>query len=148
MKKLRNIVRVSMLVVILALVTIVPVLAATSNWKFSMSTGGCEVNGKKNGVFHKLSKGKIAINGDIYTHSNANGNGSSTNYLNFALYNKTTGNYFGTVKAKPSGYAHGTKKISGTFSKAVGGGTKYYLVIYRGNGDGTKLSGSGKLKNK
>ncbi len=148
MKDFKKYLKVSILAGIISIIVLIPVYAATSSWKFSMSTGGCEVNGKKNGVFHKLSKGKVGISGEVYTHSNANGNGGPTNYLNFSLYNKTTGNYFGNVKVKPSGYAFGTKKISGTYSKAVGGGTKYYLVIYRSNSDGTKLSGSGKLKNK
>lgn len=128
-------------------IMVTPIYAASSSWGFTMSTNGRVVDGGKNGAFHTLKKGKVKISGNIHTNSVRYGNGLSTNQLNFELYNKTTGNCFGNVKVRPSGYAFSSVDFSGKYDKAVGGGTKYYLYIWRGESDGTGLDATGKLEN-
>lgn len=137
----------TVVIMFIMFVITVPVYAYSTNWAMEMSTNGRIVDGEKNGAFHKLDAGKVSINGTIFTHSNANGNGQPTNKLHFSLYNKTSGNYFGSIDAKPSGYAYGEVDFSGTYEESVGGGTKYYLYIWRSESDGTHVSASGKLKN-
>ena len=144
MKRIKEI-AVSIFVVVLIGITLsVPVWAVTFYWSFDMSTNGRVVDGNKNGVYHKLSKGYVKIKGSIYTEKNAKGDGQPTNYVHFQLYNKSSGNCFGDIKKKPSGTALKSVDFSGVYSKKVGGGNKYYLVIWRGDSDGTSIGGSGK----
>lgn len=146
MKKRRftSFINTMLVALIIGAVVTVPTYAVTFKWSMSMSTNGRVVDGKKNGVFHKLSYGHVKIKGTIYTLSNKNGNGERTNKLHFELYNKTTGNYFGDISKKPSGYAMDYVDFEGIYPKKVGGGNKYYLYIWRADSDGTSLSADGK----
>lgn len=121
----------------------IPAYAATSSYSFSMSFR--VVDGSANKEFHKLDKGSVSISGTHRVSSSGDG-AYSPLQLNYQLCNKTSGNCFGTVKATPR--ADGKSSIvSGTYS-GLGGGTNYYLLIYRNGTDGHTISGSGKLANK
>ena len=125
------------------IIAILPIYAASSGWSFSMDWDGRYVNGSNNGVYHTLNQGGVQITGTVSnTYSRPGALGPYKLY--FELLNKTSGNSFGRVTVTPT--ANGTKNFSGTFS-SVGGGTKYYLVIYRTESDGRKITGSGTLKN-
>lgn len=142
-KRIINSISIMLITLIIGITLAVPTYAITFKWSISMSTNGRIVDGKKNGVYHKLSYGYVKIKGTIYTHSNKNGNGRPTNELHFQLYNKSTGNCFGDITKKPSGYAMDYVDFSGIYPKKVGGGNKYYLAIWRVDSDGTKLSADG-----
>lgn len=59
--------------------------------------------------------------------------------------NKTTGNEFGTIETKvPTGGTTGS--VNGTFS-GLGGGTNYYLLIWKVEEDGRTIEGSGTVSN-
>lgn len=119
------------------------VLAKSSSVSFTMNWDGRYINGKNNGVYHSLSAGGVQIRGTIentYTRPGAVG----PNTITIELWNKTTGNYFGSVKVTPK--ANSRKSFSGTFS-SVGGGNKYYLIIYRANADGRRMVGNATLSN-
>jgi len=133
----------SVVIVFTLLISSVFVYALSSSWGFTMGYDGCYLNGSKNNVYHSLAKGGVSISGTIrntYSQPGATG----PNQLTFVLMNKTSGNSFGKVTVTP--VANGFKTFAGTFS-SVGGGTSYYLVIYRANPDGRTLVGSGTLKN-
>lgn len=142
-KKIINFINAMLVALVIGAVVTVPTYAITFNWSMEMSTNGRLVDGKKNGVYHKLSYGHVKIKGSIHTYSNKNGNGGATNPLHFQLYNKNTGNCFGDITKKPSGYAFGNVSFSGIYPKKVGGGNGYYLYIWRVDSDGTSLSASG-----
>lgn len=142
-KKIVNFVSTLIVALVIGAVVTIPTYAITFKWSMAMSTNGRVVDGKKNGVFHKLQYGHVKIKGTIFTHSNKNGNGQPTNKLHFELYNKSSGNCFGDISKKPSGYAMNYVDFSGIYPKKVGGGTKYYLYIWRAESDGTELTANG-----
>lgn len=54
-----------------------------------------------------------------------------------------------SFQTRPSEEIGGKVSISGTYEESVGGGTKYYLYVWRGGSDGTALNvNKGTLKNK
>lgn len=115
-------------------------LAASNSYSFTMNYR--VVDGSANGQFKKLSKGKAYISGTHkITKSLPGALGPYT--LHYQLFNKTSGNSFGTVKSTPT--KSGTS-FSGTYS-GLGGGTKYYLFIYKIEWDGHTVQGSGKIYN-
>lgn len=143
-KKITELAIICTMLVVMAL----PVFAASSSWGFSMGVDGRVIDGSSNGVYHKLSAGKVNISGKVKTVS-SKALTSGTNDVYIALYNKTSGNFFGTVSVTPSAYINGEVSFSNTFATAVGGGTNYYLVIYRLETDGKALKGyDGVLANK
>lgn len=122
----------------------IPAYAATSSYSFTMSFR--VVDGSANKEFHKLDKGSVSISGSHRVSSSGDGARDTPLQLNYQLCNKTSGNCFGTVKATPR--ADGTRTyVNGTYS-GLGGGTNYYLFIYRNGTDGHTISGSGTLSNK
>jgi hypothetical protein len=122
----------------------IPVFAKSSGFDFTLKHR--VVNGSKNGEYHSLAGGtKPLISGSMEQTG-----GSTVNNLSNTIYaellNKTSGNSFGVVTlGKPSKTGKKTS-FSGRFTKKTGGGTKYYLIIYRTSSDGRVMSGSGILK--
>lgn len=125
---------------LLSLVFTIPALASTSIFNFQMNK--VYLDGRVNAAYHKLDAGTVGINGSTYVFSKDAGAKTTPTDLLFTLWNATSGNSFGSVKAKVG------SNFSGKF-KSVGGGTKYYLIITRVNGldDGNNIKGSGTLKN-
>lgn len=126
-----------MLLVVLA----VPTFAASSKYNFTMNYR--VVDGSENGEYHTLSAGKAYIYGTHRQFSSVP-NPTGPNTINYQLYNATSGNNFGIVKAIPNSYGEETT-VSGTYS-GLGGGTKYYLFIWRVD-DGRDIKGSGSIYN-
>ncbi|MEB6551428.1 hypothetical protein MXL46_20680 [Heyndrickxia sporothermodurans] len=131
-------------IIIMSFITFVAVLpsismAATNRWSFTMEFR--VVDGSKNGQFMTLSKGTADFEGTHKISSSKQG-AVGPNKVNYQLYNKTTGNSFGIITDTPSKTAH---SFWGTFT-GLGGGTKYYLFIWRGADDGHTISGSGTVK--
>lgn len=133
----------SVVIVFTLLISSIFVFALSSSWGFKMGSDGSYINGNNNKVYHSLAKGGVSITGIVKNSYSVLG-ATGPNQLTFVLMNRTSGNSFGKVYVTPK--AGGSKSFSGTFS-SVGGGTTYYLVIYRANSDGRELVGSGTLKN-
>ncbi|WP_349729765.1 hypothetical protein [Peribacillus frigoritolerans] len=128
------------LVALLSFVMAVPTLAASSSYSFTMS--GMAVDGSRNAEYHTLNKGTAKISGSHYVSSSLSGSGNPSK-VTYQLWNKTSGNSFGKVTATPA--SSGSTNVSGSFS-GLGGGSKYYLIIMKGD-DGKTVKGSGKLSN-
>lgn len=62
------------------------------------------------------------------------------------LRNKSSGNSFGSVTLGRPTLDGKSTSFSGKFTKKTGGGSKYYLIIYRTESDGRTMTGSGTLK--
>lgn len=147
-KKMKRIFTKGLVITFILSIMLTPVYAVSSEWSMTMSSEGRIVDGSKNGVYHKLDKGKVCISGTMKTIDNKSIKGG-VNKVHITLYNKTTGNYFGDVTVTPSEEIGGKVSISGTYEESVGGGTKYYLYVWRGGSDGTALNvNKGTLKNK
>ncbi|MGM0865409.1 MAG: hypothetical protein ACQEWF_12105 [Bacillota bacterium] len=129
-------------VCLLALVTAVPTLAASNSFSFSMSYR--VVDGSANGQFHNLKSGSAKINGSHRIFSSDSG-AVGPNTVYYQLYNKTSGNSFGVVSSTPTKDGL-LKNFSGTYS-GLGGGTSYYLLIYKQADDGRNVKGSGTVSN-
>lgn len=141
----KHIGEMSIILAIICLISMMPVYAASSSFWFEMNTNGRVINGSDNGAYHSLDKGVVSISGTATTNASQNLNGNS-NTVYVQLLNKTSGNSFGTVTFKPSASLGDKVHFSGTYS-SVGGGSKYYLMIYRNQSDGLGFTGSGTLKN-
>lgn len=128
-------------VALLFVVTAVPALAASGNYGFTMSLR--VVDGSENGQFYTLNKGSATIKGTHAVVSSLPG-ALGPNPINYQLYNKTSGNSFGIVKATPLANGERTT-VSGTYT-GLGGGTSYYLYIWRTD-DGRTVNGSGTISN-
>ncbi|MFC9596979.1 hypothetical protein ACFY5J_07520 [Peribacillus butanolivorans] len=128
------------IVALLSFVMAVPTLAASNSYGFSMSAA--VVDGSKNGEYHTLNKGTAKIDGSHYVSSSRPG-ALTPSKVTYQLWNKTSGNSFGKVTATPD--ASGSKNFSGSYS-GLGGGSKYYLIIMKGD-DGRTVKGSGKISN-
>ncbi len=135
----------TIIIVLLLFTMSVPTFAKSNAFEFTLSNR--VVDGSQNGKYHSLDGGTYAsISGSMIQTG-----GSTVNDSKYTIYaelcNKTSGNSFGVVTlGKPTGDITKTT-FSGTFSKRkTGGGTKYYLIIYRGESDGRTMSGSGTLK--
>src|SRR5699024_10140362 len=102
-----------------------PILAATKSYSFTMQLR--LVDGSKNGRFMSLSKGQATIRGSHYQSSALEG-AVGPNPVHYTLYNKTSGNSFGTISSTPTADGNRTY-FSGKYSR-LGGGTKYYLLIW------------------
>jgi hypothetical protein len=132
-------------IIILSFITFVAVLpsvslAASNVYDFTMSYR--VVDGSENGKFMTLSKGTAKISGRHKISSSLPGAlGPFT--VNYQLYNKTSGNSFGIVKDTPSKTEHG---FSGSYS-GLGGGTSYYLFIWKSDVDGHTITGNGTVFN-
>lgn len=120
----------------------VPTFAASSSYNFTLSHR--LVDGSNNNSFHKLDKGSVSIFETHQISSSEKGARDNALQLNYQLCNKTSGNCFGTVKATPK---KSRSYVNGTY-KGLGGGSKYYLIIYRNRTDGHTNKGSGTLSNK
>lgn len=123
----------------------VPTFAKSSKFGFTLSNR--VVDGSENGKYHSLDGGTYAsISGSMVQTGGATET-DLKNTIYAELRNKTSGNSFGVVTlGKPSGGIMRTT-FSGTFDeRKTGGGTKYYLIIYRGESDGRTMSGEGTLK--
>ncbi|MEI3611086.1 hypothetical protein [Pseudogracilibacillus sp. SO30301A] len=130
------------LVVIFSVMVATPVLAASNSYSFTMAHR--VVDGGKNGQFMRLSKGSASISGSHY-QSLAQSGATGPNSVRYTLYNKTSGNSFGTVTSTPT--TDGKRKsFSGSYS-GLGGGTKYYLLIWKTYEDGRTIKGSGTVSN-
>lgn len=136
----------SLCVAMLLLLTMsIPVLAKSSSFSFELAHS--IVDGSENNKYHTLDGGTYPKISGSMRQIGGSTVGAGTNTIYAKLYNKTSGNYFGTVelgKPDPDGWA---TSFSGTFNnKKTGGGSKYYLVIYRTNSDGRIMYGTGTLK--
>jgi hypothetical protein len=125
----------------LALIMAIPALAASNSYSFTMNYR--VVDGSANGQFHTLKSGTASIRGSHYQYS-AEPNSVGPNPVNYQLYNKTSGNSFGIVKSTPTTDGS-SKSFSGSYS-GLGGGTSYYLFIWRTD-DGRNIKGSGLIFN-
>ena len=126
----------------LALIMAVPTFAASSKYSFSMSYR--YVDGSANGQFHSLSKGTAKIDG-LHRQFSADANPTGPNTVHYQLRNKTSGKSYGVVSSTP--YSDGSaKNVSGTYS-GIGGGTNYYLVIWKDADDGRNTKGYGTVSN-
>lgn len=115
--------------------------AATNAYSFTMNLR--IVDWSKNGQYFKLNKGTAKLSGTHYQYS-SDPSPVGPNPITYQLWNKTSGNSFGTIKATPN--KNGTSSsVSGSYS-GLGGGTKYYLQIFRVD-DGRNIKGSGKISN-
>lgn len=123
-----------------------PVLAKSSSWSMKLSYKCRVVDGSANGKYHSLSAGYAKINGSVYPSYVAPG-ATTPQTLTFQLKNKTSGNSFGRVTVTPYAKKNKAKSFSSKYDKKVGGGTKYYLFIYRGVEDGRTIIGNGTLAN-
>lgn len=133
--------------VLLVGVIALPVFAKSSSWNFEMNYKCRVVDGAKNKKFHSLDKGKAKISGKVWPGKVCPG-ATIPRTLYFELHNKTSGNKFGTVSVTPYAKKDKSKSFSCTYSKSVGGGTKYYLYIFRAEADGRTIQGTGTLANK
>ena len=57
-KRIINSISIMLITLIIGITLAVPTYAITFKWSISMSTNGRIVDGKKNGVYHKLSYGR------------------------------------------------------------------------------------------
>lgn len=114
--------------VLLVGVIALPVFAKSSSWNFEMNYKCRVVDGAKNKKFHSLDKRKAKISGKVWPGKVCPG-ATTPRTLYFELHNKTSGNKFGTVSVTPYAKKDKSKSFSCTYSKSVGGGTKYYLYI-------------------
>lgn len=129
---------------LLAATMCIPVFATSSSFGFTMSNR--VVDGSENGAYHSLAGGTYpSISGSmIQVGGQTQSPDACTIYA--TLLNKTSGNSFGTVTlGRPDLNGHATD-FSGRFSKKTGGGSKYYLIVYRNQSDGRVMSGTGTLK--
>lgn len=132
-------------IIILSFITFVAVLpsvslAASNSYNFTMSYR--VVDGSENGKFMTLSKGTAEILGQHKIISSLP-KPPPPYTLNYQLYNKTSGNSFGIVKSTPSSTL---RSFSGTYS-GLGGGTSYYLFIWKTEIDGHTIQGKGDVFN-
>lgn len=121
--------------------------AASTGYSFTMDNR--VVDGSVTGKYHKLSSGSAYLTGSQYIYSTDKGYSKQPNPIGYELRNKTTRNSFGSFsKAVPSRSSAYPTKISKTkFSKTVGGGTNYYLIIWKSDNDGNNVKGSGTVSN-
>ena len=124
---------------LLALVMATPAItqAASNSYSFTLNYG--VVDGSKNGQFYNLKKGTAKLSGKQYQYAN-DPNPVGPNTIYYQLRNKTSGNSFGTTSARGT-----NTSVSGSFS-GLGGGTSYYLYIWRTD-DGRDMKGSGTVSN-
>ena len=133
------------LICMIMVVVATPVFAVSSSFDFTISQR--VVDGSKNGQYHKLNKGKAKISNAYVYQVAAKRGATSPQTLYVDLINKTTGNYFGTITIGKPTKDGKAKYFSGTFSKSVGGGSKYYLYVHRDASDGRTIYGNGKISN-
>lgn len=117
-------------------------LAASSKYSFTMNYR--VVDGSANGIYHSLSKGKAYIEGMQRVASKDKGHVPKPYTVNYTLYNKTSGNKFGNVAKTPPD--SGSNAVAGSYS-GLGGGTKYYLLIWKTEDDGFNITGDGSVYN-
>lgn len=131
------------LVIMFIFTTIAPsVFAASNSYSFTMKHR--VVDGSASGKYMKLKKGKATISGSHYQSEERYG-AVGPNEVHYTLYNKTSGNSFGTITSTAPTNGN-SQSYSGTFS-GLGGGTKYYLLIYKVYEDGRTVKGSGTVSN-
>ena len=127
---------------LLALVVAAPA-AFSSSSSYSFTLDNRVVDGSKNGQYHNLSKGSATISGKQHQYS-SDPKPVGPNTISYQLWNKSSGNSFGVVKSVPN--SDGTSNsVKGTYS-GLGGGSKYYLLIFRTD-DGRNIKGSGTVSN-
>jgi hypothetical protein len=133
---------IGLVIMFIGMVVAMPALAASNSYSFTMEHR--VVDGSNNGQFMSLSKGSASISGSQYQSAALPG-ATKPQEVNYTLYNKTSGNSFGTVSstANIDGTSNG---ISGSYS-GLGGGTNYYLLIWKTYEDGRTLEGSGTVSN-
>jgi len=127
---------------LLSLAMAIPTLAASSSYSFTMNYR--MVDGAANGQFHSLSAGTAKISGSHYQYA-SEPNPTGPNVINYQLWNKTSGNNFGIVKSTPTSDGNRVY-FQGSYPTSVGGGTNYYLQIWRVD-DGRDIKGSGSVYN-
>lgn len=123
----------------------IPTFAKSSEFKFTLEHR--VVDGSKNGVYHALSGGTYPSISGTMRQTGGVTETDLRNNIYVELRNKTSGNSFGSVwLGRPS--TDGTSiSFSDTFSeRKTGGGTKYYLIVYRAESDGRIMEGSGDLE--
>lgn len=129
---------------ILLLTMAIPVFAKSNSFQFTMANR--VVDGSLNGTYHSLDGGTYPSISGSMRQSGGTTSTSQRNTIYVELRNKTSGNSFGSVTlGKPTLDGKATS-FSGTFSKKTGGGSKYYLIVYRIESDGRTMAGSGTLK--
>lgn len=122
----------------------IPALAKSNSFDFTMKYR--VVDGSTNKEYHSLKGGTYPSISGSMRQSGGTTNTTLRNKIYAELCNKTSGNSFGSVTlGRPTldGKATG---FSGKFDKKTGGGSKYYLIIYRTESDGRIMTGSGTLK--
>ncbi|MBP1970988.1 hypothetical protein J2Z83_003125 [Virgibacillus natechei] len=120
----------------------IPAYAASNSFSFTMEHR--VVDGSANGEFMTLSRGSAALSGSHYISSSKSGAGGP-NQIAYQLCNQTSGNCFGIIRSTPRDDGL-RRSFNGTYT-GLGGGTSYYLMIYRGANDGHTISGSGTVRN-
>ncbi|MBZ5215433.1 hypothetical protein HU186_13945 [Bacillus paralicheniformis] len=143
MKKMKTHIFSVAILGLLSLVMAIPTLAASKNYSFTMEYR--VVNGATHGKFFTLKAGKAKISGKQWQFK-ADPYAVGPNNVHYELKNKTTGNSFGQVVSKPYAENEKDKKVSGTYS-GLGGGNRYYLMIWKVEDDGRDIKGNGSVYN-
>ncbi|MBC1372111.1 hypothetical protein HB847_06975 [Listeria booriae] len=146
--KLRKVVMGFFVLVFISVFSL-PLLVEAASTSYSFTMDNRVVDGSVTGKYHKLSSGNAYLTGSQYVYSTDSGYAKNPLAIGYELRNKTTRNSFGSFfKAVPSRSSAYPTKISKTkFSKSVGGGTNYYLIIWKGSNDGNNVKGSGTVSN-
>lgn len=132
-------------VIVVIAVMAMPTFASSSNFSFVMKHR--VVDGSKNGEYHSLNGGTYpTLSGEMYQDGGFLYNNNLRNNVYVELRNKTSGNSFGAVNLGRPTLDGSSVDFSETFSKKTGGGSKYYLIVYRIADDGRVMRGSGTLE--
>lgn len=132
-------------VIVVIAVMAMPTFASSSNFSFVMKHR--VVDGSKNGEYHSLNGGTYpTLSGEMYQDGGFLYNNNLRNNVYVELRNKTSGNSFGAVDLGRPTLDGSSVDFSETFSKKTGGGSKYYLIVYRIADDGRVMRGSGTLE--
>ena len=132
-------------VIVVIAVMAMPTFASSSNFSFIMKHR--VVDGSKNGEYHSFNGGTFpTLSGEMYQDGGFLYNNNLRNNVYVELRNKTSGNSFGEVNLGRPTLDGSSVDFSETFSKKTGGGSKYYLIVYRIADDGRVMRGFGTLE--
>ncbi|MBA3925998.1 hypothetical protein [Listeria rustica] len=149
MRKVSRKVCTGVLILLFVSIFSLPLIVKAASTGYSFTMDKRVVDGSVTGKYHKLSKGNAYLTGSQYIYSADKGYSKKANAIGYELRNKTTRNSFGSFsKALSSRSSTYPTKISKTrFSKTVGGGTQYYLIMWKNDDDGNNVKGSGTVSN-
>lgn len=129
-------------ILMFTMVMAIPTLAASNSYSYTMNFR--VVDGSANGKFFNLSQGDAWIEGYQRQYSSDPG-AVGPNTIHYQLYNKTSGNSFGDVTSfAPTDGSN--RSFSGKYT-GLGGGTSYYLFIWKAADDGRNVDGVGTVSN-